>query len=90
MYYFKKIWYNDKAYKLVKMRMWYNARAYSIGSFSRNYNGRNCKQNARIRNLKDESKTKLLENQLEDLIKLQEEAYKGDRKAVLKILNREF
>jgi len=43
-----------------------------------------------LRNLKDESKTKLLENQLEDLIKLQEEAYKGDRKAVLKILNREF
>ena len=42
-----------------------------------------------LRNAKEKDKEKI-EKELEEIIKLQDEAYKGNRKAVLKILNREF
>ena len=39
---------------------------------------------------KDTQKKELINSELNKLIELQEEAYKGNRKAVKKILNREY
>lgn len=43
-----------------------------------------------LSNEKNKTKKEIINKQLKELIKLQEEAYKGDRKSIKQILNREF